>query len=292
MKILVSGGNGQVGSEFLRLDLPEGIEIVALGRAELDITDSTSIDAAFYAHKPNLLINAAAYTAVDRAELEVEQAYAANEYGVSLLAEACLVADIPMFHISTDYVFDGTKELAYVEDDLVNPVSVYGKSKEAGERALRRKLQKHVVLRTSWIFGVHGPNFVKTMVRLARERPQLSVVSDQLGGPTSARFIAERLIALAIKLKIEGALPWGTYHASQQPFVSWFEFAESVVKRAYELGVIVREVEILPISSSEFPVKALRPKNSRLDSSALKKLTAYDDKGWPHDLDRVVEFYL
>lgn len=168
-------------------------------------------------------------------------------------------------------------------------MSVYGKSKEAGERALRSRLPKRVVLRTSWVFGAHGKNFVKTIVRSARERAQISVVSDQFGGPTSARFNAHILASLAYKFKKEGSLPRGTYHSAQQPFVSWHEFAGIVVKRASELGVIGGDVKILPVSTPEYPTKAVRPLNSRLDSAKLNQLVSLKDIGWYDDLGIVLE---
>ena len=284
MKILVSGGKGQVGSEFPGLDLPEGIEVITLGSADLDITDSKSIDVAFDAQGPDLLINAAAYTSVDQAESESVQAYAVNERGVALLAEACSAADIPMFHISTDYVFDGTKKSAYVENDSVNPLSVYGKSKEAGERALRSRLAKHIVLRTSWVFGPHGANFVNTILRLARERDQLRVVADQIGGPSSATSIAEVLLRLASQFKQTGNLAWGTYHYCQKPYVNWYQFAQAITQYAMEIGLLDRRVEIVPISSSEFSSIASRPVNSCLDTSKTIEKFSIQEIDWNYHL--------
>ena len=285
MKILVAGGEGQVGSEFGSLDSPSDIEIIALGRTDLDIVDAESISRAFAKHQPDLLINAAAYTAVDKAESEPELAFEVNEVAVNLLADACAVARIPIFHISTDYVFDGEKAEPYIEDDQVKPISVYGESKEAGERAIRARLERHIILRTSWVFGANGSNFVKTMLRLARQRDQLYVVDDQIGGPTSARSIARCLLGLANLYKQKSTMNWGTYHFSQLPYVSWCKFATETIDRALTLKIIEREVVISPISSSAFPTQALRPKNSRLNSERINQLVNnHSLRDWRADL--------
>ena len=190
MRILVTGGYGQVGSALTQQGLEQNLDLFSLGRQELDITSAESIAFAFTKYAPDLLINAAAYTAVDNAEEEPDLAFEINESATVLLASACKQRGIPMFHISTDYVFDGQKKGLYLENDEVNPMGVYAKSKEAGERALRKELERHIILRTSWVFGIQGNNFVKTMVRLAGERSRLTVVDDEFGGPCSDRGIA------------------------------------------------------------------------------------------------------
>lgn len=289
MRILVAGGQGQVGSEFEQLDLPNDLEVICLGRSELDIVNVDSIDRAFATHQPDLFFNAAAYTAVDKAESEQDRAFEINELAVGLLADACGAAQIPMFHVSTDYVFDGEKADAYMESDPVNPVSIYGKSKEAGERVLRDRLERHLILRTSWIFGVNGANFVKTILRLACERDQLSVVNDQIGGPTSARSIASCMIELARLYNDDGDLSWGTYHFSQLPSVSWYEFAVEIIDRAIELNVLNRRVVVTPVSSSEFPTKAARPKNSRLCVEKINQhISSNALSGWRDDISSVL----
>ena len=289
MRILVTGGQGQVGSALATLGAEQGSDLVALARSELDITDAASIAAAFDKYKPGVLINAAAYTAVDKAESESELAYAINETATSLLADACAVANIPMLHISTDYVFDGSKEGLYTEADPVNPLAVYAKSKEAGERALRERVERHIILRTSWVFGVQGNNFVKTMVRLAKDRDRLTVVADQFGGPSSARGIASVLLAIAAQYESAGVVEWGTYHYCQKPYVSWHQFAQAIVERATEMGLVDHSVEVAPIPSSEFPTPVTRPANSRLDTRAL--IAAFDiaDSNWAPEVDRVFD---
>jgi len=290
MRILVAGGHGQVGSALAKQGIEQAFDLVALGRADLDICSEESIAAAFDKYQPDLLINAAAYTAVDKAESEPELAYAINETATALLADACAARDIPMLHISTDYVFDGTKDSPYVETDPVNPIAVYAKSKEAGERALRERLERHIILRTSWVFGVQGNNFVKTMVRLAKDRDRLTVVADQFGGPSSARGIAEALLTIAAKYQSGASIAWGTYHYCQKPYVSWHQFAEMIVAHAIEVGLVDHAVEVAPIPSSEFPTPVARPLNSRLDPSELQAIfPLIEIPNWSDDLSDVIK---
>ena len=288
MRILVAGGQGQVGSALAQQGREKGLDLVAMGRSDLDITNAGSIATTFKKYQPELLINAAAYTAVDKAELEAELAFAINETAVALLADACATANIPLLHISTDYVFDGSKEGLYSENDPVNPLAVYGKSKEAGERALRERVERHIILRTSWVFGVQGNNFVKTMVHLARERERLTVVADQFGGPSSARGIAEALLAIAAQYEKAGAVAWGTYHYCQKPYVSWHQFAQAILERATGMGLVDHSVEVAPIPSSNFPTPVKRPANSRLDTTALKNTFNFYDSNWDEDVGRVL----
>ena len=291
MRILVAGGQGQVGSALAQQGLEQNLDLIALSRKDLDITCSESIAAVFANYEPDLLINAAAYTAVDKAESEPEIAYAINETATALLADACAEHSIPMLHISTDYVFDGTKNSPYVESDPVNPKAVYAKSKEAGERALRARLERHIILRTSWVFGIKGNNFVKTIVRLAKERERLTVVGDQFGSPTSARGIAKSLLKFAAHYQNSSWIAWGTYHYSQKPYVTWHQFAEEIVARAIEIGLVDHEVEVASIPSSDFPTTVVRPENSCLDSSALTMAIGGEDKYWSEELDSVLESF-
>ena len=280
MRILVAGGQGQIGSALATLGVEQGLDLVALGRSELDITDATSIAAAFDKYQPGVFINAAAYTAVDKAESEPELAYAINETATALLEDDCTAANIPMLHISTDYVFDGSKEGPYTETDPVNPLAVYAKSKEAGERALHERVERHIILRTSWVFGVQGNNFVKTMVRLAKDRDRLTVVADQFGGPSSARGIASVLLAIASQYESARDVAWGTYHYCQKPYVSWHQFAKVIVERATEMGLVDHSVEVAPILSAEFPTPVTRPKNSSLDTNKVSANFGIRDSRW------------
>jgi dTDP-4-dehydrorhamnose reductase len=290
MRILVAGGQGQVGSALAQLGAEQGLDLVALGRIELDITDAASIDTAFARYTPDLLINAAAYTAVDKAESEPDLAYAINETATALLADACAKSDIPMLHISTDYVFDGSRNGLYNEGDPVNPLAVYAKSKEAGERALRERVERHIILRTSWVFGIQGNNFVKTMVRLAKDRDRLTVVADQFGGPSSARGIAAALLTIAAQFEQKGEVTWGTYHYCQQPYVSWHQFAQAIIERATEKGLVDHPVEVAPIPSSEFPTPVTRPSNSRLSTDKLFRHFNLERPSWEQDIELVLEY--
>ena len=288
MRILVAGGHGQVGSALTQLGKEQGLDLIALSRSELNIADAVSISAAFNKYHPELLINAAAYTAVDKAESEPELAYAINAKGVGLLAEACANSNIPMLHISTDYVFDGTKATPYTEMDQVNPLSVYGKSKEAGERILREKLNQHIILRTSWVFGKQGNNFVKTILRLSKEREEIRIVSDQYGGPTSAETIAEILIDIALHPRIDLKNKWGTYHFCQHPYLSWYEFAKAIIGKVKTLKYQDKISNIKPISSKEYKATATRPRNSRLDTSKINNTFKINKNNWDNSLDELL----
>ena len=288
MRILVAGGQGQVGSELARQGLEQDLDLIALGRQELDITSSASIASVFSKYEPDLLINAAAYTGVDKAEREPELAYVINETGTALLADACAERFIPMFHLSTDYVFDGLKDGLYVETDPVNPNAVYAKSKAAGESLLRARLEKHIVVRTSWVFGEAGSNFVKTMLCLAKSRTTLKVVADQLGGPTSARSIAEVLLKIADQYAASGSIEWGTYHYCQLPYVSWYQFAATIIEQAADMQVIEPNVEIMPLLTPDFPTPVKRPANSRLDSTKIYTAFAISPSSWVEDIDAVI----
>jgi dTDP-4-dehydrorhamnose reductase len=285
MRILVAGGQGQVGSALAQQGLEQNLDLIALGRKDLDITSAESIAAVFAEYEPDLLINASAYTAVDKAESEIEFAYLVNEVGPKYLAQACDRQNIPLFHISTDYVFDGSKGAPYNVFDRVNPQTIYGASKEAGERAIRSNLQKHIILRTSWVFSSEGSNFVKTMIKLANERDQISVVDDQFGGPTSADSIAYLLLAMASRKDLE----WGTYHFSQQPYVSWYGFASTIFEEAKALGKVGKEFEVTPIKSNAYPTAAKRPLNSKLYTSSIcSEIDPTLNIYWREDLKRVL----
>ncbi len=293
MYVLVAGGNGQVGSEFNAL-ATDNIHVAALGSAELDVTSPDSINAAIERYSPNVIINAAAYTAVDKAETEAEIAYKINRDGVANLAAACKKQDIPLIHISTDYVFDGKSKEPYSEEDISNPQGVYGASKLAGELALKECWEKHIIVRVSWVFGQYGNNFVKTMLRLAEDRDELSVVADQWGAPTAARSIAENLLKCAERCnsgeseKGEKSVTWGVYHLPSSPFTNWHGFAESIFAKAAKAGYLTKAPRVKPIASSEYPTPASRPENSRLISIADKD-KLFTPCQWETELDTVLK---
>ncbi len=270
--ILVLGSSGQVASELKRLP-----GVVAVGRPDIDFCDLASISDAIERARPSVVINAAAYTAVDAAESEAHVAHLINGAAPSEVARVCRDLDIPLVHLSTDYVFDGKKTRPYLPDDQCNPINAYGVSKRAGEVAVATSGCRHVILRTSWVFSRHGSNFVKTMLRLGRERRRLSVVSDQFGGPTSASSIAMCCLEIA-KHMLADRQCGGTFHFSGVPQVSWFEFANEI----FRLSSI--DVEVAPISTHEYPVKTKRPNFSVLDCQSTCDMFGVVQPEWRADL--------
>ena len=270
MRILVTGKNGQVGSSLMLLGDSFGFSMIGMSSTELDVTNIKNVDAVVAQVKPDLIINAAAYTAVDNAESEKQTAYSINETGPKLLALACKKLNIPLFHISTDYVFDGNHELPYTEEDLVNPVSVYGRSKLMGELAVKNTIHNYIVLRTAWVFSSSGSNFVKTMLRVGATRDELSVVGDQIGGPTSAKGIATALLNIAARYESGANVEWGVYHYTGAPYVSWYDFAKEIFDKAEAVGILDRAPHLNKITSSEYPTPVKRPSNSCLSMSKIK----------------------
>lgn len=285
MRVLVTGAGGQVGAELVRRARAP-LVLDARDSHALDITDRAAVRLAVAG--ADLVINAAAYTAVDSAEREPERAFAVNRDGVAHLADACAAGGIPLFHISTDYVFDGRAGRAWREDDVPAPLGVYGASKLAGEKVLRERLDRHLVLRVSWVFGALGSNFVRTILRLAAEREELRVVADQVGGPTPADAIADSLLALAVRFGQGGALARGTYHYCGTPAVSWHGFAEAIVAEARR-RMPLRVQRVTPITSAEFPTPAARPANSRLDCGRLRADHGIEQPRWDAGLRRVLD---
>jgi len=286
-KVLVFGAAGQVGRELVGLSWPDGLRAVGLDRAAADITDSRAVVRAFDAEKPALVVNAAAYTAVDQAEQDQARAIAVNRDGTTIIAACCLGRRLPLIHLSTDYVFDGSKPGAYLEDDPVCPLGVYGASKEAGEEAVRDALTRHVILRTAWVFGVHGSNFVKTMLRLGAERSELRIVADQQGCPTEAADIARAVARIAATLLgAPGPQHFGTFNYAGQPPVTWHGFAEAIFARVASSG---RPVPTLSaITTADYPTPARRPANSVLDSAKLARVYGIPPCDWQAALDRVL----
>lgn len=290
-QVLVTGADGQVGTELAAKSGAHGFSVLALSRSALDITDAEAIGRAIANHNPDIVINAAAYTAVDKAESEPEGANAVNATGPGLLGSACQSAGIPLFHISTDYVFDGSGERAWREDDLVNPLGAYGRSKADGETAVRQATERHIILRTAWVFSAHGSNFVKTMLRLAAEKDRLSIVDDQSGNPTSATDIARVLLYIASscidQLQAGKEPPWGTYHFSNAGVTSWCGFARAIMAGSLRRGG--PSVPVTPITTAEYPTPAKRPANSVLDCDKLKTIFGIETRPWQEALDDVLD---
>jgi dTDP-4-dehydrorhamnose reductase len=285
MKILVFGAGGQVGHEVCRAAWPSRYAVLPFDRKAVDITRCAAVDEVLRQERPALVINLAAYTAVDRAESEPEAAWAANCAGAAHLAAACDETVAPLIHLSTDYVFNGRKSGPYREEDAVDPLGVYGRSKEAGERAVRAALAHHVILRTAWVFGASGANFVKTMLRLAGERPILRVVADQHGCPTAASDIAAALIAITGYVE-RGEAKWGTYHFAGDAPISWHGFAAAIFDLAAPQFVPRPKVE--PIATKQYPTPAQRPMNSVLDCHRIKEAFGISPPSWRASLAAVV----
>ncbi len=282
--ILLFGANGQLGQEMVRASAARKMALVALSHAEADIADANAVREAIARHKPALVVNAAAYTKVDLAETDVEAARRGNDIGPALLGEACAAAGIPLVHVSTDYVFDGTKPTAYVETDAVSPASSYGRSKEAGERALRAATPRHVILRTSWVYSEFGHNFLKTILRLAATRDELRIVADQRGCPTSTLDLAEAVLSIAPRL-IAGEDVWGTYHFAGSGVTTWHGFASRIV--AAQTPFTGRSPRVTPITTAEYPLPAPRPANSELDSSLFARIFGIRARPWTEETDRI-----
>ena len=290
MVIAVTGASGQLGQaiQSLSTSYPDH-QFYFFTSAEVNITQKATIEKAWTEIHPDFCINAAAYTAVDKAEIEPQAAFAVNRDGPATLATACATAGIPLLHLSTDYVFDGSKPAPYTEDDPVAPLGTYGASKLAGEDAIRASGCVHLILRVAWVFGAHGNNFVRTMLRLGREREQLRVVADQLGGPTPAAAIADALLHLAGRHLAGETLPNGTWHFAGVPHTSWHGFANAALEAAAARGLLARVPRIDAIASAEYPTPARRPTNSRLDTTRAKVELGLDVPDWRAGLVSILD---
>ncbi len=282
--ILLFGANGQLGQEIARAGAARQVPLAALGRTQADICDPVAVREAVARHRPSLVINAASYTKVDLAEIETDAAFAANERGPAILGEACAAAGTPLIHVSTDYVFDGTKAGAYVEDDPIAPINSYGRSKAAGERAVRETAPRHIILRSSWIYGEFGHNFLRTMLRLAATRDELRVVADQRGCPTSTRDLARAILGIAPRL-VAGDEIWGTYHFAGSGVTTWHGFASRIV--AAQAPLTGRAPRVTAITTAEFPTPARRPANSELDCGRFERTFGFRGRTWTEETDAI-----
>jgi dTDP-4-dehydrorhamnose reductase len=292
MKILLTGKDGQVGFELARALAPLG-EVVAVGRTECDLGDADALRALVRHVAPDVIVNPAAYTAVDKAESERDLAYAINARAPGLLGEEAARCGALVVHYSTDYVFDGAGARPYKEDDLPAPHSVYGSSKLAGERALAEACSRHLILRTGWVLGVHGGNFAKTMLRLAAEREQLKVVDDQFGAPTSAALLADLTAHLVRQYAREGAsaFPFGTYHVAAAGETSWHDYARFVLDAARAAGRDLKAGpdDVLPVRTAAYPTAAIRPANSRLDTGLFRRTFSLRLPPWQDGVGQVLQ---
>src|SRR5262245_12235233 len=288
MRFLLLGGTGQVGEEVRALPFSKDVEVVAPSRTALDLTDPYAIARIIAAERWSAVINAAGYTDVDRAEREEPVAFAVNAKAPGLLAIETSRRDIPLIHISTDYVFDGRKGTPYVEEDEPAPINAYGRSKLAGEHAVRTGNRRHVILRTSWVYSPYRKNFVRTILQLAAERDRLTIVADQRGCPTAARDIAQACLDIAVRCASElDRTPYGTYHFAGAGGATWFEFASVIVDLAADrLG---RKPQVAPIRTVDYPTPALRPTDSRLDCAAIARTFGIMPQPWRESLADTID---
>lgn len=289
-KVLVTGSNGQVGfllSQKLE-KLKDEFKLYSFDRAALDIISQDDVAKKCDEIEPDIIINCAAHTGVDKAETDIENSFAINEFGPKYLAEQAFKHNALLIHISTDYVFDGTKTSPYNESDSPNPQGVYGKSKLAGENVIQNTGCKHIILRTSWVFGEHGNNFVKTMLKLGKERGELGIIGDQIGGPTYAGDIADTAIIIA--KQYESKQQSGVYHYSGYPHVSWYQFAKSIFDCASQTAIPLVLKTLNEIPATAYPLPAPRPANSRLDCSKIESSFGITPSNWQFELTRIKEY--
>lgn len=284
---MIVGARGQVGSLLHLQASQHGFDVMAVDRDELDITDPLAVNRQVLQWCPQVIVNAAAHTAVDKAESDVDASYAINRDGPAHLAAAAEAVGAVLLHISTDYVFAGDKEGLYVETDPVSPQGVYGASKLAGEQAVMAGCSRHLILRTAWVFGEHGNNFVKTMLRLAASRDSLGIVADQFGGPTYAGDIAAALLVMAQQALAPDFSQWGIYHFAGEPHVSWYDFANAIFHEASVQGVLVRLPAVKGIATSDYPTPAKRPANSKLDCQKIQQVFGIAPSDWRQALKNI-----
>lgn len=290
MTILVTGANGQLGRSVCERLAAADTPYVGLGSKQLDIGDQAAVTDQFDSKEYTAIINCAAFTAVDKAESEPELAYRVNHQGAAHLAAAALAADIPLLHVSTDYVFDGSKEGAYTPEDATNPLGVYGASKLAGEQAIVASGCRYLIVRTAWVFSEYGNNFVKTMLRLGAERDELSIVADQVGSPTYAGDLADLLIMAAKKMVVgDSELENKIAHFGGSPACSWYEFAQAIFSGAKQTGQLERQPVLVPIATCDYPTAAARPANSTLDSQAVEEWLQLMPSDWQRGLMQTVK---
>lgn len=283
MKALIVGGKGQLGST-LSQTVPPNIEFQSLDLPEIDIVDLNSVQKAVFSEKPDVIVNAAAYTAVDHAENEADLAFAINATGPRHLAIAAKKAGARLIHISTDYVFDGTANTPYPPDAICNPLCVYGKSKYEGEINVLKEINDAIILRTSWLYSQYGSNFVLTMLRLMRERNKLNIVSDQIGCPTSTLTLASVIWSVAEKRNIKGI-----YHSSDAGAASWYDFAIAIQEEALSIGILKGKIPIIPILTRDFPQIAKRPSYSLLDCTESWRAINTTPIHWRRALRKIME---
>jgi len=292
VKVFVTGNTGMLGRDLVPILQKEGHTVQGADAHTLDITQESQVRQAIDRCMPDLVINCAAYTAVDGAEKERDKAFAVNRDGAGLLAKICARIKIPMIHISTDYVFDGNKWSPYLEEDPVHPLNIYGLSKWEGEEAIRSCLEEHLIIRTSWLFGAYGRNFVKAILRLAQEKDHVHVVADQHGCPTWTGDLSRALTHLAGEIfESEKSVPWGTYHFCGKGHTTWYDFATCIIEEGGKRGPL-GVARVTPIQTSDFPTPAQRPAWSVLDCGKIERAFEIRPAPWLEGLGRVLDTLL
>ena len=280
--ILLTGGTGQVGQAVLRQAARRGLEIFAPARTQMDLTNAQSITDMVASRPWSAVINCAAYTAVDRAETDAEMADQVNAVAPAIFAAETAKQDIPIIHVSTDYVFDGTKNAPYVEEDAVHPLGVYGRTKEKGESAVRTLNPHHAIIRTAWVVSAGGANFINTMIRLASERPEINVVNNQIGCPSNASDIADALLAVTAHPEAQ----FGTWHFVNSGEASWFDLAAHIFADMQQRGLATPVLKAIP--TSQYPTAAVRPSNSRLSTAAIQRDFGIQPRHWHDAIDAIL----
>ncbi|MEE4263303.1 MAG: dTDP-4-dehydrorhamnose reductase [Desulfobacteraceae bacterium] len=287
MKLLITGAHGQLGRSIIDASQSKGCRVQAPPEEDLDITDHGKVDHIITDLQPDIVINTAAYTQVDKAETEETLAFKINKTGCTHLARTCAEKQIPLVHISTDYVFDGQKDAPYLETDPMSPIGVYGRSKAEGEIEIRSILKEHIILRTSWLYGIHGQNFVKTMLRLATGQKEIRVVADQYGCPTNSADLAQAILTICDYLYSKPKISWGTFHYCGSGVISWHTFAEKIMEltRLHQ-GTPTARAE--PVTTAEYPTRAARPIYSALDCSRITRHFGIRPRPWQISLEKTV----
>jgi dTDP-4-dehydrorhamnose reductase len=288
LKVLITGANGQLGRELCQRKHLYGFDSLSCDLPLFDITDKENILRTIDAYLPDIIVNTAAYTAVDQAEKEPQKAFAVNRDGAGNLAGLCKALDLPLIHISTDYVFDGQKNAPYHETDPVSPLGVYGKSKAAGEDTIRNTLNNHVIVRTSWLYSPHGSNFVKTMLRLGKTNEQIRVVNDQSGCPTFAGDLAEAILEIARQVSTHESSARGTFHYSNTGKTTWFKFAEKIFECSSKYDTFLLK-DLVPVTTEEYPTLARRPENSVLACNLITETFGIAVFPWQDSLTKMLD---
>lgn len=289
LRIAITGAQGQLGQQLVSR-LSGKVNLAAYDKAALDISSIVDVNRVLSDFRPNIIINSAAYTAVDKAEIEQDLADKINHIGVRNLASTATELNAIFIHLSTDYVFDGNKDIPYVEDDRANPQSEYGRSKLAGELATSSICSKFLIIRTSWVFSESGNNFVKTMLRIANLKPELGVVADQIGGPTYAGDIADAIIEIVSQLDEHDEQRWGIYHFCGYPFVSWFDFSKSIFDEAQKQNILQFHPKINSLSTDQYPTPARRPAFSMLDCAKIYNSFGIVPSNWLAALENLEQY--